>query len=176
MVHEIERGERSPLNLESLPQGVWQYYAQYWLRWRQEHRDAWDAIHLPLLSTLAGMQEDVPLPRLCALAGVAERRDLHPLLEEARRPFLAVSKGKESRGEGSYYRLYHASLQEFLDGRADLTDLTTQEKDQADELAHATRQAHARIAERYMAAWGGSRQDYRGYAALPSATWILVTV
>jgi hypothetical protein len=70
VVMEIECGERSPLNLDSLPQGVWQYYAQYWLRWR-DYADAWYAEHLPLLSTLAAVQEDVPLGQLCTLAGVA---------------------------------------------------------------------------------------------------------
>lgn len=36
VVHEVERGERSPLDLDALPDGMTQYYARYWRRWRDE--------------------------------------------------------------------------------------------------------------------------------------------
>ncbi len=149
VVGEIERGERSPLDLATLPEDVWQYYAQYWSRWRDDPR--WYTDDLPLLSTLAAAQEALPFPRLCTLAGVEARPDLERLLREAWRPFLAV----EGATEGRRYRLYHASLREFLDGRADLERLEETERSLAEELAAATQQAHARIADRYLAAWSG---------------------
>jgi len=149
VVGEIERGERSPLDLATLPEGVWQYYAQYWSRWRDDPR--WYTDYLPLLSTLAAAQEALPFPRLCTLAGVEVRPDLERLLREAWRPFLAV----EGTAGDRRYRLYHASLREFLDGRADLERLTEVERSLTEELAAATQQAHARIADRYLAAWSG---------------------
>jgi hypothetical protein len=155
VIGEIERGERSPLDLDTLPRGVWQYYAEYWQRWRG--RNDWDSTSLPLLSTLAAVQEDVPLKLLCVLAGVAAQAIALRLLEETWRAFLTVSE-KEARR----YRLYHVSLQEFLDGRADLTDLRAQEKALTRELAEATRQAHGRIAEYYLDAWGGLRAGLPG--------------
>jgi hypothetical protein len=136
VVREIERGERSPLLLDTLPQGVWQYYARYWTGWRRQHADTWNEIHLPMLGTVAAVQEDLPLGRLCTLAGVVERWDLHPLLEESWRPFLVISESKGSEGAEFHYRLYHASLRDFLDGRADLTGLTTQERARTSELAN----------------------------------------
>jgi hypothetical protein len=154
IVGEIERGERSPLDLAVLPNDVWQYYAQYWRRWqkgdKQEEAD-WYGEVLPLLGTLAAAQEALSMPLLCTLAGVAERPELRRLLREEWRPFLALEKTKASQR----YRLYHASLREFLDGKAQLTRMKEAERSLAEELVDATRQAHSRIADRYLVgAWG----------------------
>jgi len=154
VVGEIEHGERSPLDLKTLPEGVWQYYAQYWNCWRkgeQRTEADWDAEILPLLGTLAAAQEALTLPQLCAPAGIAAKPRLKRVLGEDWRLFLAV----ERKGADRRYRLYHASLREFLEGRGDLTRLTTAERSLAEELAEAAREAHERIAGRYLDAWGG---------------------
>lgn len=145
---EIERGERRPLALEKLPRGLWQYYAEYWSR----HRAGldWDLLELPLLATLAAIQEELPAHVLCAFAGVSETPHIGRLLGEVWRPYLAVSDAGERR-----YRCYHASLREFLDGSADRSALTSSQQVLADELAMGTRAAHGRIADRALAIWGG---------------------
>ena len=150
VVGEIESGERSPLELETLPQGVWQYYARYWQRWRREHADEWDAIQLPLLTSLAAAQEDCSLKFLCSVSGVTAEPAARRLLEQAWIAFVTVSEGPEPR-----YRLHHASLREFLDGRADASEMTSGERRFATEIAEATRSAHSRFADRYINAWGG---------------------
>src|SRR4030095_2344255 len=150
VVGEIESGERSPLELETLPQGVWQYYARYWQRWRREHADEWDAIQLPLLTSLAGAQEDCSLKFLCSVSGVTAEPAARRLLEQAWIAFVTVSEGPQPR-----YRLHHASLREFLDGRADASEMTSGERRFATEIAEATRSAHSRFADRYINAWGG---------------------
>jgi Domain of unknown function (DUF4062) len=150
VVGEIERGERSPLELETLPQGVWQYYARYWQRWRREHTDEWDAIQLPLLTSLAAAQEDCSLKFLCSVSGVTAEPAARRLLEQAWIAFVTVTEGPAPR-----YRLHHSSLREFLDGRADASEMTSGERGFATEIAEATRSAHARFADRYFNAWGG---------------------
>jgi hypothetical protein len=150
VVGEIERGERSPLELETLPQGVWQYYARYWQRWRREHTDEWDTIQLPLLTSLAAAQEDCSLKFLCSVSGVTAEPAARRLLEQAWIAFVTVTEGPAPR-----YRLHHASLREFLDGRVDKSEMTTGERSFATEIAEATRSAHARFADRYFKAWGG---------------------
>jgi hypothetical protein len=152
---EIELGHYDPLDLEALPYGVWQYYAEFWTRWRGT--PAWRTLVLPLLGTLAAVQEDVTGTLLYALAGIADADAAGDLLNGAWRPFLTVTEGTESR-----YRCYHASLREFLDGRGDLSELTAQQRVVAEELAGAPRQAHARIAERYLGTWGGLDGDLTG--------------
>ena len=124
------------------------HYAQYWDRWRDEHADGWDGTHLPLLATLAVAREPLSFTTLCALAGVAPppRR----LLEVSWRSFLTVRRDREPS-----YALYHASLGEFLRGQRNLEDMTIAEEALVDELEQAARQAHHRLAGRYLEAWGG---------------------
>jgi hypothetical protein len=151
VVGEIERGERSPLDLEALPNGIWQYYAQYWKRWRDQDETIWYSEQLPLLSTLAAAQDILSLSQICTLAGVEERPELSRLFREKWQPFLVREEAKENDG----YRLYHASLQDFLEGRIDKSRLQSAEQSLAEELSQSTRKTHARIADRYLDAWGG---------------------
>ena len=149
VVGEIERGEPSRLDLETLPAGLWQYYAQYWARWRE--KPGWYGEYLPLLAALGAAQEALSVQQLCAFAGIPGRPEYRRLFAETWRPFLA-----EDRREGQpRYRLYHASLRDFFGSQADLESLTVAERSLAEELASATRQAHGHIADRYLEAWGG---------------------
>ncbi len=150
VLSEIELGERSPLDLSSLPQGIWQYYAQYWQRLRDEAGADWNQIYLPVLATMAAAQEGLPFEWLCLFAGVNGNEGLRRLLTETWRPFIAGS-----RDENQEFRLYHASLREFFDGRSNADRLTTQENSLAVELSKATAQAHSRIANYYLMKWGG---------------------
>jgi len=159
VVHEIKRGERSPLDLDTLPDGMTQYYVRYWQRWRDKDEDEWYKTYLPLLSTLAAAQEAVAIEQLARWSGVnLPLQRLGRLLNEQWRPFLAVARqdGKE------HYRLYHATLREFFDGWSERSRLTTTEAALVDELAAATRQAHTRIADRYLGAWGGLEASLPG--------------
>ena len=100
---EIETGQRPrPLTLEDLPQGLWQYYARFWKPMAtRDHEDAWDALHLPLLSTLAAAQEGLTSEMLSALDGVASDptalKRLRRVLDTEWSPYLAAA----SAGSGS---------------------------------------------------------------------------
>jgi hypothetical protein len=144
ILDEIERGDRSTNQLATLPDNLWQYYARYWQRWRDDNAVRWAATYLPLIATLAAAREAVSLSMLCDLANVPEA-ELDPELLSLRwRPFLSP---EHSQGEARY-RLYHASLREFLEGRIDRHQLTEAERVFADSLATATRAAHQRIIAR----------------------------
>jgi hypothetical protein len=152
VVHEIEQGERSPLDLEALPTGVWQYYAQYWFAWREQDEAAWYQKYLPLLATLAAARDALSLKQLCSLAGVEESPKLSRVLRAEWSPLIQESE----MGGTRRYRLYHASLKEFLSGQAvDSDSMLRGQQCLADELAEAARQAHLRIVDRYVEAWGG---------------------
>jgi hypothetical protein len=146
---EIERGQRVVHALDELPFSLWQYYAQHWRRWRDEHAADWDGVYLPLLGTLGAAAEELPFELLSTLAGVAPAPPPR-LVDEYWRPFLTVGRGKPRR-----YGLYHASLREFLHGRAVLEQMTVAEQVFVAELKGATGDAHGRIANRYLEAWGG---------------------
>src|SRR5271157_4826165 len=154
---EIETGRRTPLKLEDLPQGLWQYYARFWNQWRRDHEDAWDALHLPLLSTLAAAQEGLTFEMLSALGGVVSDpialKRLSRVLDTEWSPYLAATAA--GSGSARAYRFYHSSLREFFGGAIDTAHLTWPEQTFVEELAEATRQSHARIADVFVHRWGG---------------------
>lgn len=139
------------LDLDVLPDGLWAYYARFWRRWRAERRAEWYETYLPLLATLASVQEDVTAELLAPLAGTGGGPALAALLDEEWLPFLAVDEAGEERR----YRLYHASVREFLEGRLDTTGRRAMDVALAREFERAVRTAHARIADRYLRRWGG---------------------
>ena len=155
LLDEIERGDRSLGDLSTLPDGLWQYYAQHWVRSRKKSVTRWKRDYVPLLTTLAATREPVSLPMLCELAGIRERPEFDRLLRESWRPFLVL----DGLAAAPRYRLYHASLREFMEGRINREQLTDFEAGVADELAAATRAAHERIILRCRS---GPNRDWSG--------------
>lgn len=147
---ELRGGSRRADELESLPAGLWQYYATFWRSWQQQHGDDWATVDLPLLVTLTAAQEPATVEFLCALAGIADVDRAYELLGDPWRPFLRVSEDAEER-----YSAFHASLSEFVAGEVDATTLASAERSFVRRLGEAHRAAHRRIAERYLSAWGG---------------------
>ena len=156
VIDEIEHGQRGLDALDDLPFGLWQYYEQQWRRWRDEHLAAWDATHLPLLAALGAADEALPFELLCDLAGVVPAPPRR-LLEEHWRPFLTIRREPERR-----YGLFHASLRDFLHGWGDIWKLTAAEEAFLTELREGTEQAHRRIANHYLTAWGGLQEALPG--------------
>ncbi|WP_322798399.1 ATP-binding protein [Thermoflexus sp.] len=146
VVAEILRGKRHPLDLEQLPMGLTGYYAEYWRRWRQEPE--WDRVYAPLLSVLAAAREPVPLETLARWAGLKADYSLKRLLTESWSPFLYQTKGLR-------YRLYHASLRDFLSGKVALENLTPGDRWLVEEMSERTREAHRQIASSYIQSAGG---------------------
>jgi hypothetical protein len=154
IVAEIERGGRSPRELDRLPIGLWQYYGQYWHEWQRAHAERWPEVDLPLLAVVAAAAEPLPAALLAALAGIRNTAVVEALLEDDWRPFIQVQEvADEVR-----YQTFHDSLKEFLHGEVDVGQLTAAERSLARRLARATTEAHGRVADRYLDGWGGLSQ------------------
>ncbi len=152
VVHEIDGGKRSPLDLKNLPDGMTDYYVRHWRAWHDDDPPRWYATDLPLLATLAAGREALPLGRLLAWSGAAaDPERVRSLLEESWRPFLLVS----NEGSGVRATVYHATLREFLDGRASRARLTKAEAAFLNRMAQETVRAHGRIADHLLGAFGG---------------------
>jgi hypothetical protein len=160
---DIAQGRIRAQQVDDLPIGLWHYYAQYWHQWQLSHQDRWYEVDLPLLSVLAAAAEPVPAATLATLAGLGTRHLalVEELLDDAWRPFLQV----DETGAAPLYRTFHNSLREFLSGHAAVDALTSAERSLARRLAEATTAAHARIADRYLEAWGGLREGLPALAA-----------
>lgn len=159
VVHEIDKGERTPLDLGELPDGMMQYYARHWTQWRARDEDRWYRLYLPLLTTLAAAREGIGIDRLIEWSGVSASPDsLRRLLSERWRPFLSIS-GPQVNPE---YRVYHATMREFFEGRVDREGLREIEWSFVDELARGTRAAHTRVADHFLKSWGGLEHGLPG--------------
>jgi molybdopterin-biosynthesis enzyme MoeA-like protein len=152
VIPQIESNECLTLDLNSLPEGLLNYYIDYWSRWREDYQLQWYESYLPLLSTLAATQESVSVKILATwISSKMPEQMLGRLLKEQWRPYMIVSLyGKEER-----YRFYHQSLQDFFSGRVEQNNLCTAEEAFLDELKEATLEAHNRLVELYLTAWGG---------------------
>ena len=140
VLEEIRRGQRRPLDLSELPAGLAGYYAEYWAGWRA--RPGWDEVRGPLLASLGACQEAVNVPTLKRWAGVQEDDfALGRVLRDEWRPFVTEVKGGEPR-----YRLYHASLRDFLSSPAASSRHTPGVEMLVEELRQRVREAHSRIA------------------------------
>jgi hypothetical protein len=154
---EVRSGTRSPDDLTSLPVSLWQYYARFWGEWQRTHAASWSSVDLPLLVTLTAAQEPISLDLLCQLSGCPDPDRAAGLVGDAWRPFLQVEEGAQER-----YAAFHDTLGEFVAGRVDPAALTSAERSFVERLSIAYRAAHARIADRYLTAWGGLQEGLPG--------------
>jgi hypothetical protein len=149
---ELRSGARAPDDLSTLPAGLWQYYAGFWTEWQRGHSEHWTSVDLPLLATLTAVQEPVAVELLCEMSGSPDLDRAATLVGDTWRPFLQV----QETGDGQErYAPFHDTLVEFVGGRVDPAALTGVERSFVRMLTHAQRAAHQRIADRYLAAWGG---------------------
>ena len=158
---EVELGVRDVSRLEDLPAGLWAYYASQCDRVRRSEPARWERLDLPVLATLAAVaaQEPVEQKTLAVLAGVEDSPTFDDLIATWA-PFL------ERDGEAPY-RLYHDTMRRFLSGEV-AQDAPVRERRAAARLATATSDAHARIADHFLDAWGGVND---GLPALRDPRW-----
>lgn len=148
---EVERGRRSPAELDRLPGGLWQYYAQFWQAWQADHGDRWADRDLPLLALLGAASEPLSAAVLADLADIERTEDVEALLSDPWRPFIEL----EATGPATTYRVFHDSLREYVRGDRPPTDVAVADRTFAARLAAATRAAHGTIADRSLQRWGG---------------------
>src|SRR5262249_27492571 len=83
IVHEIKSGERSPWDLGGLPNGLTEYYKEYWKRWRKTQSKEWYRLYLPLLGLLAAAREPITAEQIVEwLSKTIEVQPLRALLRE----------------------------------------------------------------------------------------------
>lgn len=147
VIKEIERGQRAPLDLESLPKGLVGYYADYWDNWRSGRKGSdatkWDSLYAPLLATLAAAQEAITVEKLIEWAGVqTTQSEVTRLLNESWSSFITE---KEEKGK-TVYALYHLSLRDFITGKVDdINKLPPTYASLVSDLSKKKVEAHQRI-------------------------------
>ena len=146
ILKEIEDGTRDLTNLEDLPRGLWEFYKEHFGRLLDSEPGSAERRELDVLTTLAAAQE--PLDRT-VLSDLAYVHDPIGLANA-----IAVHAAFLERDGAEPYRLYHESARRFLSGEAS-HEMLSAETNLAQRFAQATDTAHRRIADHYLAAWGG---------------------
>ncbi|MFF5233280.1 hypothetical protein [Dactylosporangium sp. NPDC000521] len=147
--------EGQDLDLADLPDGLARYYRRHVTGRRDD--PGFHTTDLAVLATLAVAGQPMTVQQLAAInqldAGVVQ-----VLCDHRYRPFLAVHPA--GPGRRSTYAIYHASLREYLHGTGEQSDPAD-----AEHLRLAAREAHHRIAEHYLTAFGRLATDVRVLAA-----------
>ena len=161
---EIRHGRRAPDDLAGLPRSLGEYYRRNLTRARDQEPDLWGR-QLPVLATLGVIGEPVTFELLCQLSGVAARAELRRTLDGSWFPFLQVQPPADDIGQNRY-AIYHASVGDFLSGRAP-GEGPSSRQGIMNELRDAATGAHHRIADRYLNRWGGLDQGLPELQAIP---------
>ena len=67
VIHEIERRKHELQQLDGLPDGLTQFYTDYWTGQRATDMGRWYQLYLPLLATLAAAAEAIPVENLVGM-------------------------------------------------------------------------------------------------------------
>ena len=174
VLQEVRMGLRSPATVGDLPSGLWDYYASQIRTWQKD--PAWDDSLLPLLATLGVAGDPLPTAVLARLAGdldpVAVRRwcdfTFRPLLTATRELRRTDRYGTRSTMPASV----SCSTRYPASGQGTRRQAILEVQALADELRQATLRAHHRIADTYLASFGGIDADLPLLAGEPAVASI----
>lgn len=150
-------GEDPPAvrTLPDLPEGLDAYYNERTLPLCLGPDGEQDARRIALLAALGAAGEPVDAGALCSLAGLDEPSLIDALMRDGLRPFCTVVVPEGDLEGLPRYTPHHPSLREYLSGSSNAA------------LRQASRAAHSRICDRYLAAWGGLDSGLSTLAATP---------
>jgi hypothetical protein len=153
---DLSSGELALTELDRLPAKLSDYFAANLERWRDD--PLWTVRDLPLLGALAAVFEPVGPDLLSDVTGV-DSAIAKRLCEGRYRSFLRVARENRQKR----FAVYHRSLSDFVAGHGDDAGVTEATRDLTDELSEHVATAHQRIAEHYLARFGGDVGRHDGY-------------
>ena len=159
VLEELRTGARQPGEAGDLPSGLQDYYADQIRRWQRA--PGWTDGLLPLVATLGTAGEALPVATLARLAGDLAPAAVRHWCDFTLRALLTTTRAAPKAPLA--YEIYHASFREVIRGDLERPGLAAL----GEELAEATAAAHHRIAQRYLADFGGLAAGLPRLAADP---------
>lgn len=104
----IEQGKFVHSTLDELPDGLMAYYRHHWRQMREGNEKEFDTIYEPIICILGVAQESVTTQQIANWTKLSHGQVKANIGRW--RKFLE----KERVGDEQYYRIYHASFQDFL--------------------------------------------------------------
>lgn len=168
VLEEIRQDPQKVSELPRLPHGLPGYYHNNLARLCNGPDGD---LYIPLLASLAVSAEPTDAATLAAFAGIDDWRRVEYSLDHALRPYCSI---RHLAGEArTRFSVRHPSLREYLAGKpadgdtgadgelADVTSLRVR-------LADACQDAHHRICDRYLTAWGCLHRNLPDLEAAPN--------
>ena len=171
VLEEIRQGSGRASQLPELPRGLKAYYRNNLGRLCDDGPD--NALYMQLLTTLVAAAEYIDAPTLADFAGIADHQRVEYALYHGLRPYCS---DRRAPGEiRRQFKIRHPSLSEYVTGSLrgvpgdaeDAREADTQADVLSERLAVACHDAHARIADHYLTAWGGLRRGLPTLEAAP---------
>jgi hypothetical protein len=111
----IEEGRFSKGTVDELPDGLLGYYQRHWRQMREGNEEEFDKKFQPIVCILGVAQEPITIDQISAWTNIDKTQVKHAI--EKWFEFLHPVK---EEGQ-TLYRIYHASFQDFLKEKVDLT-------------------------------------------------------
>ncbi len=125
----IEKGMYHSRAVADLPVGLKGYYQDHWGLMRNRNREIWESYKLPVLVALTIIREPVPFETLCRFSHVSEPKYVRTVIDEWFQFLYTTSVNPQGEREPAvesktetYYRIYHASFQEFVAEKEQVKD------------------------------------------------------
>lgn len=163
---DIREGREGIGAIADLPEQLEEYYAHRLAARYFDGKKSWARLCRPLLAALGAAQEPLTLETFCAIANIKDLHRADHLLVTEWRPFLDVRIDPISGVET--YRLYHPTLSRFVTHDGSISDaMPHPHAHLRRQLLLATRTAHDRIANAYLAAFGLAPRSTSGAETAP---------
>lgn len=111
----IEKGQFVKGKLDELPDGLMAYYQRHWRQMREGNEDEFDSVYEPIVCILGVAQEPVTARQIADWTKLGQGQ-----VKEAIRLWREFLE-QELVDSEHLYRIYHASFQDFLKEKVDLT-------------------------------------------------------
>ena len=114
VLNAVARGQRSPEDLDELPDGLDKLYHDSLNRVVKLGHNDWSKDYAPLMGTLSVAREPMSSAQLQSILGLASESALEGLLRDLRQFTESVHRSAEGESDSESFRLYHQSVVDFL--------------------------------------------------------------
>ena len=111
----IEEGRFSKGTVDELPDGLLGYYQRHWRQMREGNEEEFDKKFQPIVCILGVAQEPITIDQISAWTNIDKIQVKHAIEKWFEFLHLVKEDGQ------TLYRIYHASFQDFLKEKVDLT-------------------------------------------------------
>lgn len=121
VLHDIANGKYVDEDLDSLPDGLQEYYKKHWKLMRDLDKNGWDNYKLPILAAITVSKKPISIDLISQFSRVSERHKIHRVLDEWGQ-FLYKQRYMFDEESVKVYSLYHESFHDFIASQGEVSE------------------------------------------------------